>query len=161
MIRAMQDSDGPKVIEIYAYGLKTRNATFETKVPTWEEWTAKHLKHSRFVYEHNGEAVGWVALSPVSSREVYKGVAEVSIYVGENYLGQGIGTKLMQTVIESSEANGIWTLYTSLFPENAASVKLHTNLGFRQIGIREKIACLDGIWRDTLILERRSAVVGV
>lgn len=161
MIRAMQDSDGPQVIEIYAYGLKTRNATFETKVPTWEKWTAKHLKHSRFVYELDGEAVGWVALSPVSSREVYKGVAEVSIYVGEKYLGQGIGTKLMQTVIESSEANGIWTLYTSLFPENAASVKLHKNFGFRQVGIREKIARLDGIWRDTLILERRSTVVGV
>ena len=106
-------------------------------------------------------AVGWVALSPVSAREVYKGVAEVSIYVGEKYLGQGIGTKLMQTVIESSEANGIWTLYTSLFPENEASVRLHKKFGFREVGIREKIARLDDVWRNTLILERRSKVVGV
>jgi phosphinothricin acetyltransferase len=161
MIRAMQDSDGPKVLEIYAFGLKTRNATFETQVPTWEKWTAKHLKHSRFVYEHNGIVAGWVTLSPVSTREVYKGVAEVSIYIGEKYLGRGIGTKLMQMVIESAETNGIWTLYTSLFPENEASVKLHKKFGFREVGTREKIARLDDIWRNTLILERRSTVVGV
>lgn len=157
----MKDSDGPKVLEIYAFGLKTRNATFETLVPTWEKWNAKHLLHSRFVYEQNGEAIGWVALSPVSTREVYKGVAEVSIYVDEKYLGCGIGTKLMRRVIESSEAKGIWTLYTSLFPENEASVKLHKKFGFREVGIREKIARLDNIWRNTLILERRSKVVGV
>lgn len=157
----MQRSDGPAVIDIYVFGLNTRNATFETEAPTWEEWDKKHLSHSRFVYEHQGEVVGWAALTPVSTREVYKGVAEVSVYVAENYLGRNIGSQLMQKVIIASEANGIWTLYSSLFPENTASVKLHLKFGFRKVGIRERIARLDGIWRDTLIMERRSKAVGI
>ena len=161
MIRPMQQADGPTVIDIYAFGLNTRNATFETNALSWKDWDKKHLRHSRFVYEHQEVVKGWTALTPVSTREVYKGVAEVSVYVAENYLGRGIGSQLMQKVIIASEANGIWTLYSSLFPENTASVKLHQKHGFRKIGIRERIARLDGIWRDTLIMERRSTIVGI
>lgn len=161
MIREMLDSDGREVLEIYAFGLATRNATFETKVPSWPCWDKNHLRHSRFVRENNGQVVGWVALSPVSGRDVYKGVAEVSIYIAKGYLGKGIGTELMQKVIVSSEAHGIWTLYASLFPENEASVRLHEKCGFKKVGIREKIARLDKVWRDTLIMERRSRIVGV
>ena len=161
MIRPMQQSDGPTVIDIYVFGLNTRNATFETEAPTWEIWDKKHLPHSRFVYEHQEGVVGWTALTPVSTRDVYKGVAEISVYIAENHFGRGIGSQLMQKVIIASEANGIWTLYASLFPENTASVKLHQKCGFRKVGIRERIAKLDGIWRDTLIMERRSTVVGI
>ncbi|MEE8540525.1 MAG: N-acetyltransferase family protein [Desulfobacterales bacterium] len=161
MIRPMQQSDGPTVTDIYVFGLNTRNATFETEEPTWEDWDKKHLLHSRFVYEHQGVVAGWAALTPVSTRDVYRGVAEVSVYIAENYLGRGIGSQLMQKVINASEANGIWTLFSSLFSENTASVKLHQRFGFRKIGIRERIAQLDGIWKDTLIMERRSRVVGI
>jgi phosphinothricin acetyltransferase len=136
-------------------------ATFETIMPTWDQLGQKWHKHSRFVYEQEGAVAGWVALNPVSNREVYRGVAEVSIYVARGALGQGIGSHLMLGVIASSEQNGIWTLYASVFPENTATVRLHQKFGFRKVGIREKIACLDGIWRDTLIMERRSKKVGI
>jgi phosphinothricin acetyltransferase len=152
----MTDSDSETVLEIYRMGIETRNATFETVVPGWDVWDANHHKHSRFIVEKDNKIVGWVALSPVSGRDAYKGVAEISIYVDTNYPGRGIGSKLMENVIKSSEENGIWTLYTSLFPENRASVDLHKKFGFRIVGTREKIGCLDGIWRDTLIMERRS-----
>jgi phosphinothricin acetyltransferase len=155
-IRIMTDSDSETVLEIYRMGIETRNATFETVVPGWDVWDANHHKHSRFIVEKDNKIVGWVALSPVSGRDAYKGVAEISIYVDTNYPGRGIGSKLMENVIKSSEENGIWTLYTSLFPENRASVDLHKKFGFRIVGTREKIGCLDGIWRDTLIMERRS-----
>jgi phosphinothricin acetyltransferase len=155
-IRIMTDSDSEIVLEIYRMGIETRNATFETVVPDWDEWDANHHEHSRFIAEKDNKTVGWVALSPVSKRDVYKGVAEISIYVDGNYLARGIGSKLMEEVIKSSEENGIWTLYASLFPENRASVNLHKKFGFRIVGTREKICCLDGIWRDTLIMERRS-----
>jgi phosphinothricin acetyltransferase len=161
MLRKMKNSDGPSVLEIYAYGLETRMATFETEIPTWAQLDQKWHKHSRFVYEQNGKVVGWVALIPVSNRDVYRGVAEVSIYVAEGALGKGIGSQLMHKVIQSSEQNGIWTLYSSMFPENTATVRLHRKCGFREVGIREKIACLDGVWRDTLIMERRSKKVGI
>ena len=157
----MKKTDGPSVLEIYAYGLATRMATFETKIPTWVQLDQKWYKHSRFVYEQNGKVVGWVALIPVSNREVYRGVAEVSVYVAEGARGKGIGSQLMPRVIQSSEQNGIWTLYASMFPENTATVRLHQKCGFRKVGIREKIACLDGDWRDTLIMERRSKTVGI
>jgi phosphinothricin acetyltransferase len=157
----MKNSDGPAVLEIYAYGLETRMATFETKMPTWNQLDQKWHKHSRFVYEQEGQVAGWVALNPVSNREVYRGVAEVSIYVARGALGQGIGSHLMRGVIRCSEQNGIWTLYSSVFPENTATVRLHQKFGFRKVGIREKIACLDDVWRDTLIMERRSRTVGV
>jgi len=142
-------------------GIETRNATFETNLPNWEDWSSRHLKHSRFVFENNGEILGWVALSQVSSRLVYRGVAEVSIYIDLNHSKKGIGSELMNKVIQSSEENGIWTLQSSVFPENKATLRLHEKFGFRVIGKRERIACLDGVWRDTLIFERRSKIVGV
>ena len=140
-------------------GLETRNATFETVVPSWQEWDAKHLRHSRFVFEEESKIAGWAALSPFSSREVYKGVAEVSIYVATGLRGKKIGSALMEKIIASSELNGIWTLVSSVFPENEATLKLHAKFGFREIGRRERIAKLDGIWRDTILLERRSTII--
>jgi phosphinothricin acetyltransferase len=137
-------------------GLETRNATFETRVPSWLEWDSKHLPHSRFISEENGVVTGWVALTPFSAREVYSGVAEVSIYVAVGFRGKNIGTDLMEKVIISSEENGIWTLVSSIFPENEATLKLHTKFGYRVIGKRERIAKLNGKWRDTILLERRS-----
>ena len=156
----MNDTDGSRILEIYSMGIETRNATFETSVPNWAEWDSKHLKHSRFVYEENGLILGWIAFSQVSSRYVYRGVAEVSIYIDLKYGGKGIGSKLMETGIKSSEENGIWTIQSSVFPENAATLKLHQKFGFRIIGKRERVASLDGVWRDTILLERRSKIVG-
>lgn len=156
----MNDTDGPRVLEIYSMGIETRNATFETSVPSWKDWNSRHLKHSRFVYEENELVLGWIAFSQVSSRFAYRGVAEVSIYIDLKYGGKGIGSKLMGIGIQSSEENGIWTIQSSVFPENAATLKLHQKFGFRIIGKREKIASLDGIWRDTILLERRSIIVG-
>jgi phosphinothricin acetyltransferase len=159
MVRIMLHSDSQKVLEIYRMGLETKNATFETVVPSWQEWDSKHLRHSRFVFEEDSKIAGWAALSPFSSREVYKGVAEVSIYVASGFRGKKIGSALMEKIITSSEQNGIWTLVSSVFPENEATLKLHTKFGFREIGRRERIAKLDGIWRDTILLERRSSII--
>jgi len=154
----MLQNDGERVLEIYRMGLDTRNATFETNVPTWEEWNSKHLTHSRFVAEEDGLVTGWAALSPFSSREAYRGVAELSIYVATGFRGRKIGSDLIEQIIISSEHNGIWTLFSSVFPENEATLKLHNKFGFREIGRRERIARLDGIWRDTILLERRSSL---
>jgi L-amino acid N-acyltransferase YncA len=161
MVRVMKYTDARYVLEIYRFGLETRNATFETSVPDWNKWDSRHLPHSRFVFERDGFILGWAALSPVSGRAAYKGVAELSIYTDTQYLGQGIGSELMKEIIRSSEENGIWTLFSSVFPENIATLKLHDKFGFRVIGKRERIAQLDGIWRDTLMLERRSRVCGI
>ncbi len=161
VIREMIDRDAERVLEIYALGLETRNATFETQVPAWADWDAKHHAHSRFVFVEDEKVLGWIVLAPTSARQVYAGVAEVSVYVDTRAHGQGIGSALMEKVIASSEAHGIWTLYSSVFAENIATVKLHEKFGFRVIGRREKIAKLDGVWRDTVLLERRSKVVGV
>jgi phosphinothricin acetyltransferase len=128
--------------------------------PTWKEWDLTHHSHSRSVFVEDGKVVGWVAIAPVSTRKVYDGVAEVSVYIDSGYSGKGIGAMLMKKVVESSESQGIWTLYSSIFLENTASIKIHLACGFRQIGIREKIACLNGVWRDTVIMERRSKIVG-
>jgi len=156
MLREMLQSDSERVLEIYRMGLETRNATFETNVPSWQEWDSKHLSHSRFVSEEKEIVRGWVALTPFSGREVYRGVAEVSIYIADGFRGKNIGTDLLEKVISSSEENGIWTLVSSVFPENEATLNLHAKFGFRVIGKREKIAKLDGRWRDTILLERRS-----
>ncbi len=156
----MIPNDSKRILEIYKMGLDTRNATFETSVPSWTDWDSKHLEHSRFVYVENDKILGWIALSPVSARKVYEGVAEVSVYIDTNTLGKGIGSKLMEKVIISSEIHGIWTLCSSIFPENIATLKLHNKFGFRIIGTREKIAQLDNKWRDTVILERRSKKTG-
>jgi len=157
----MTADDISRVLAIYKMGLDTRMATFETVVPSWNDWNSKHLKHSRLVYSEIGKIFGWSALSSVSTRLVYKGVAEISIYVDTENLCKGIGSQLMHKLITSSEQNGIWTLYSSVFPENIGTLKLHDKFGFRIIGIREKIAQLDGKWKDTILLERRSKIIGV
>ena len=161
MIREMIPNDSTRVLEIYKMGLDTSNATFETNVPSWIDWDSKHLNHSRFVYLESDKILGWIALSPVSTRKVYEGVVEVSVYIDTNILGKGIVSKLMEKVIISSEMHGIWTLYSSVFPENVATLKLHDRFGFRVIGTREKIAKLDNKWRDTVLLERRSKKTGI
>ncbi len=161
MIRAITSTDATEILHIYDLGLQTRNATFEVKVPTWKEWDNKHHLHSRLALVEEDQILGWAALAPFSKREVYNGVAEVSIYIHPAHSGKGIGSKLMQELIRSSEENKIWTLFSSVFPENQATIRLHTKFGFNLLGRREKIAQLDGIWRDTLIFERRSKIVGI
>ena len=149
-------SDWPAVSRIYAEGIATRNATFETEVPSWDGWDAAHLGDHRLVAVVEDEVVGWAALVPVSKRVCYRGVAEVSAYVAEEARGQGIGATLLAGVIESAEGAGIWTLETGVFPENATSLALLKRFGFREVGIRERISQLDGVWRDVVLLERRS-----
>ena len=156
MIREITDLDSIRVLEIYKMGIDTCNATFETEVPAWTDWDCKHLKHSRFVYIEDEKLLGWAALSAVSARPAYNGVAEVSIYIDTDFIAKGIGSKLMDKVITSSEENGIWTLNSSVFPENIATIKLHEKFGFRIIGFKEKVARLNGKWRNTVLLERRS-----
>ena len=161
MIRNLRNSDAESVLEIYREGLDTGEASFETEVPDWQSWQRKYLPHSRLAWEQDGQLRGWAALAPVSARDCYRGVAEVSVYVATEFVGQGVGSKLMAALIEESERNGIWSLYSSIFPENEATLKLHLRHGFREVGIRERIAQRDGRWRNTLILERRSEKVGV
>jgi len=160
-IEPMRDSDWPAVREIYREGIETGNATFKTAAPEWPEWDGNHLCHSRLVARHQGSIGGWAALSPVSRRECYAGVAEVSIYIAGAYRGQGLGRLLLTALVAESEANGIWTLQAGIFPENRASIALHERLGFRVVGVRERIGQRDGKWRDTVLLERRSKVVGI
>lgn len=160
-IEPMQAEDWPSVVAIYQEGLASGNATFETKAPAWEAWDTGHRPDCRLVIKTDGRVAGWAALSPVSRRQVYAGVAEVSIYLAEAVRGRGLGRALMQALIEESERAGIWTLQASIFPENTASVKLHKAFGFREVGYRERIAQLHGVWRNTVILERRSPVVGL
>ena len=161
MIRKLRNSDSGPVLKIYQQGLDTGEASFETSAPNWEIWQAKYLPYSRLVWEQDGMVQAWAALAPVSVRDCYRGVAEISIYVATESAGQGIGSKLMARLVEESESNGIWSLYSSIFPENQASLKLHLKHGFREVGIRERIAQRDGRWRNTLIMERRSKKVGV
>ena len=162
----MQPQHWQDVAQIYAEGIATGNATFQKDIPTWEEWDSSHLKNCRFVAievtpNTEGVVVGWAALTPVSGRCVYAGVAEVSVYVTPQYSGHGVGKTLMNSLIESSEIDGLWTLQAGIFPENIGSVCLHESVGFRQIGRRERIGKMDGKWRDTLLLERRSEKIGV
>ncbi|NML63914.1 N-acetyltransferase [Hymenobacter sp. RP-2-7] len=152
----------PAVRAIYEQGLATGQATFTTAAPSWEEWDRSHLTHCRLVAVADaGPVLGWAALSPVSSRHVYAGVAEVSIYIAAAARGRGVGRQLLAALVAESEAQGLWTLQASIFPENQASARLHQALGFRVVGRRERIGCLAGTWRDTLLLERRSLRVGV
>jgi phosphinothricin acetyltransferase len=155
-IEIMQDEDWPQVKSIYLEGISTKNATFETEVPEWNEWQKDHLKFCRFVARNGENIMGWAALSPVSGRCIYSGVAEVSVYVSSIARGIGVGKLLLEKLIAGSEKKGIWTLQAGIFPENKASIKLHNKLGFREVGYREKIGRLDGIWRDVVLLERRS-----
>ena len=156
----MSPSDWHDVQAIYAEGIATGQATFETAVPDWDRWDRSHLSCCRLIAKRDGATVGWAALTAVSSRKVYEGVAEVSVYVGSDARGQGIGRKLLDALAAESERNGIWTLQASVFPENEASVALHHACGFRIVGRRERIARQNGVWRDTLFLERRSAAAG-
>jgi L-amino acid N-acyltransferase YncA len=158
-VRDLRLGDWPEVARIYREGIETGNATFETDVPSWEDWDAAHLSPHRFAAERDGRVVGWIALLPVSARECYSGVAEVSLYVGEGERSQGVGRELLAAAIESAERAGIWTLQTSVFPENEASLRLLRRFGFREVGVRERIGRLHGIWRDTVLVERRSEVI--
>jgi len=145
---------------IYLQGIATKQATFQKEAPTWEEFDQAHLAELRYVSIIDGNVAGWAALSPVSSRKVYAGVAEVSVYVHEAYRGKGVGGVLLQKLITESEANTIWTLQSGIFPENLASIALHEKHGFRKIGYRERVAKMEGVWRDTLLMERRSKITG-
>ncbi|MBI4238812.1 MAG: N-acetyltransferase [Deltaproteobacteria bacterium] len=149
------------VSQIYWEGIQTGNATFEQQVPSWEKWHGCHLNTCRFVVEHENKVIGWAALSPISERCVYAGVCEVSVYVASSYQGRGIGCHLLNNLIEGSEKENIWTLQAGIFPENIASVTLHKNCGFREVGMREKIGRMNGKWRDVLLLEHRSKIIGI
>ena len=157
----MTPGDWEQVRSIYLEGIKSGNSTFETDGPTWEKWDAGHLQIARLVMRDGDRILGWAALSPVSKRSVYSGVAELTVYVSESARKQGIGRALLESLIDESERNEIWTLQAAVFPENKASVELHLRCGFREVGRRERIAMLNGVWRDTLLLERRSSKVGV
>ena len=156
----MMPSDWEAIRLIYEEGIATGNATFQHSAPNWEEWNNSHLPHSRIVAKEDNNVLGWAALTPVSGRCVYAGVAEVSVYVSDKARGKGLGKQLLQKLIEESEANGIWTLQAGIFPENTGSIKLHLELGFREVGRREKIGKMENTWRDTILFERRSRIVG-
>ena len=160
-IRAMTSSDWNEVARIYAEGMATGYATFEQEVPSWEIWDSNHLSNCRLVALENDHMLGWAALSPVSSRCVYGGVAEVSVYVGSGARGRGVGKALMQQLISESEAAGLWTLQSGIFPENKASIVLHEQVGFRKIGVRERVGKLNDEWKDNVLFERRSQTVGI
>lgn len=161
LIDTLRPEDWDGVRAIYLEGIATGQATFETDAPPWERWDASHLAAPRLAARKGGALLGWAALSRVSAREVYRGVAEVSVYVAARARGRGVGRALLAALVEASEACGIWTLQAGIFPENEASLRLHRACGFRQVGRRERIARLRGNWRDTLLLERRSPRVGL
>jgi len=164
-IREMVPEDAKRVLAIYQAGIETGHATFESVAPDWQGFDEKYLPECRLVAAAGREVVGWVALTPVSKRAVYRGVAEHSIYISAKARGQGVGHRLLEELVKASERAGFWTLQTSIFPENTASIRLHEAHGFRVLGTRERIAKMtygpmEGLWRDTVIMERRSAVTG-
>jgi len=160
-IEPMGPEDWPGVSAVYAEGIATGNATFETAVPPWERWSAAHLLRCRLVARNGEKILGWAALSPVSGRCVYAGVAEVSVYVAEGHRGGGIGRALLERLVEESEQDGLWTLQAGIFPENRASVALHRKAGFREVGRRERLGKMNGRWRDVVLMERRSRKIGM
>ena len=157
----ISEENYPEVARIYGEGLQTGTATFETTIPSWEKWDAGHLPFGRIIAVEDNNYLGWAALSPVSSRCVYGGVAEVSVYVAETARGKGAGAFLLKNLIEISEANNIWTLQSGIFRDNVASHKLHIKCGFREVGYKEKVGQLHGVWKDNVLFERRSKVVGI
>ena len=159
-LRSLEVADWEDVRRIYLQGIESGQATFETEVPAWGRWNVTHLPFARLVLTVEEKVRGWAALSKVSAREVYAGVAEVSVYVATESQGHGFGRVLLEALIAESEAHGVWTLQASIFPENQASIALHRRSGFREVGRRERIAKLHGVWRDTVLLERRSVVTG-
>jgi len=161
VIEHMKETDWEQVRAIYEEGIRGGNATFDTEAPNWDSWNAKYLPLCRLVVREGEKILGWAALIPTSSRAAYSGVAELSIYLSSESTGKGIGKRLLQTLITESEANGFWTLQSGIFPENSASIHLHKRNGFREVGVRERIGKLNGVWRDVVILERRSAVIGL
>jgi len=160
-IIALLPEHWPSVKSIYESGIATGNATFQTEAPSWQEWDIAHLPHSRLVGIKDDIVVGWAALTAVSGRCVYAGVAEVSVYVNPDYRGQKVGETLLRQLILSSEKNGIWTLQAGIFPENVISLRIHEKCGFRIMGKRERIGKMNGVWRDTIQLEKRSIKVGI
>lgn len=161
-IRKMSPEDWDEVRDIYIEGIRTGNATFESVVPSWETWDLAHLKECRLVMTFEDKVIGWVALSPVSSRTVYTGVAEVSVYLSLNHRGKGIAVTLLQDLIRCSEQRGFWTLQSGIFPENLASLSVHKKCGFREIGLRKRIGKMsNGTWRDVVLVEWRSESVGI
>lgn len=160
-IRPLLPSDWVSVRDIYQEGLATGNANFSSAIPEWDEWDQSHVKSCRLAAIENEEVVGWAALTAISDRCVYAGVAEVSIYITKNARGKGIGKQLLRALIDESEKNNFWTLESRVFPENQASIIIHEECGFRIVGSRERIGQMDGVWRDILLLERRSVKVGV
>ena len=159
-IDALQPADWDQVRSIYLEGIETGQATFETEAPDWEKWDAGHLHVCRWVARADEVVLGWAVLSPVSSRPVYAGVAESSLYVRENLRGLGVGRALLEALVKCSESHGIWTLQAGIMAENESSLALHRKCGFREVGSRERIGQLNGVWRNVILLERRSQVVG-
>lgn len=159
-LRLMRPDDWPEVRRIYLEGIATGNATFQTEAPTWQHWDANHLQACRLVAEIGGVMQGWAVLAAISSRAVYRGVAEVSVYVGQDARGTGIGTALLGTLVAEAEQQGFWTLQAGIFPENRGSMALHRKVGFREVGRRERMGQLAGAWRDVVLVERRSKVNG-
>jgi len=157
----MTESDWEAVRDIYLEGIATGNATIETEAPDWEEWNANHLSSCRLVARSGSKVLGWAVLSPVSRRAAYSGVAEESVYVAASARGTGIGKALLGALVTASEEAGIWSLQAGIFPENAVSIAVHKSVGFREIGFQERKGSLEGVWRDVVLMERRSEVVGV
>jgi len=160
-IQPMLPAHAPQVLEIYRQGIASRNATFETETPDWGHFDLRFLPHSRLIAKEENELLGWAAVVAVSARDCYKGVAEVSVYVQQGHQRKGVGRELLIALIKETEKNGIWSLLSVIHEENRASIHLHEQCGFRYIGYRERIAKLDGIWRTTVMMEKRSKVVGV
>lgn len=159
-IEKLTEAHYPDVKAIYLEGIATGHATFQTDAPSWDDWDRSHMVHSRLIAVIENRIAGWAALTPVSSRCVYAGVAEVSVYIAAVYRGKGAGDRLLKALIDHSESNNIWTLQAGIFPENEASLKLHYRNDFRMVGTREKVGKMNDTWRDTVLLERRSKITG-
>lgn len=158
--RPMTRGDWPRVAAIFKEGIETHNATYDRDIPSWEQWNADHFPQCRIIVDVNGEIAGWAALLPISNRYVFRGVAELSIYLSCKFINRQIGRRLLAHIIDESEKAGFWMLQSGIFPENKASLRIHEKTGFRLVGRRERIGKMDGIWRDIVLLERRSKITG-